>query len=609
MTKIFFYKGLYGLLFLLCAGEAAAQEPARETDTFFLAKKKGLLGLIGRNLATQATGEAPVKVENPFLKYRGKIIRSVQTIRLGFEYNFDDTTRVKDNFGTVLGKRFHKNTSDQVIRNNLFFKEGQLLHPYLMADNERHLRDLIYIKDARILVDETERGADSVDVVVLTKDVFSIGAKLLLSSKDMGRGEITEENFLGSGTRLQLSSYHDDLRFPKTGVGAELIRRNIGGSFIDWVSGYRDYRYAFTSGRNQETIVYTRIEKPLVTPYIPTTGALEWSYQRTRNVYDTDSLYRYDYRYAYYNADAWFGYSLNGRRALHADKEMRVHRFITIRAFKQHFINEPVKYKTVYDYRFADFTGLLSSLNVFKQVFYKTSFIYGFGRNEDVPEGFNVALTAGYINKQSIQRPYAGLSASLSDFNKKGFYSNYTLRLGGYFFRSRFEDIDLLVSADYFTRLKKLNGSWYTRMFVTTGITAQANPVLNTPLFLRSDFGLSYFNNGSINADLRATVRTESVFYNTTRFLGFRFAPFLFADACLVKPTKMNLHQSDLFTALGGGIRTRNENLVLGTVELKGYYYPRLNGDMRSWKVEVNSNIRFRYLSSFISRPDVIIPN
>ncbi len=565
--------------------------------------------MIGRSISTNPPGDVPVKVENPFLKYRGKVIRSIQTIRLGFEYDFDDTTHVKNNFGTEVGKIFHRNTSNKVIRNNLFFKEGQPLYPYLLADNERYLRDLVYIRDARILVGYAEGTTDSVDVVVLTKDVFSIGAKVFISSKDRGRGEIAEENFLGTGTRLQFSSYYERERFPSTGVGGELIRRNIGGTFIDWVSGYKDYQNAFTSERNQETTVYTRIEKPMVTPYIPTTGALEWSYQRTRNVYDSDSLYRYDMRYAYYNIDAWFGYSLDNRRALYDNKEIRVHRFVAIRGFKQHFITEPLKYKTVYDYRFADFTGVLGSINIFKQVFYKTNFIYGFGRSEDIPEGFNIALTAGYINKQSFHRPYGGLDITVTNVRDKGFYTSYIVRLGGYFYRKRFEDVDLLVSADYFSRLRKLGPTWFNRVFLSAGVTAQANPVLNTPLFLRSDFGLAYFNNGTVSSDLRTTIKLESVFYNTTRVLGFRFAPFIFSDACLVKPSKMNLDKTDLFTAIGGGVRTRNENLVLGTVELKAYYYPRINGDMRNWKVEVNSNIRFRYRSNFINRPGVIIAN
>ena len=609
MTKKEFYTGLCVLVFIVCADAAAAQESPKQTDTFFLAKKKGILGKIGRSIATNPPSDIPVKLENPFLKYKGKIIRSIETIRLGLEYDFDDTTHVKNNFATAVGKAFHKNTSDNVIRNNLFFKEGQRLYPYLLADNERYLRDLTYIREARIVVEYAQGSTDSVDVVVLTKDVFSIGAKVLISNKDRGRGEITEENFLGSGTRLQFSSYYDALRFPKTGVGGELIRRNIGGSFIDWVSGYKDYRYCFTSDRNQETVVYTRIEKPLVTPYIPSAGALEWSYQRTRNVYDTDSLYRNDIKYASYNIDAWYGYSLDSKRSLYANKEIRLHRFIAIRGFKQHFISVPLKYKTVYDYRFTDFTGVLTSLNIFQQVFYKTNFIYGFGRSEDVPEGFNAALTAGYIKQQDKHRPYAGLDISVSNIRDHGFYSNYTFRLGGYFYSRRFEDVDMLFSAEYFTRLNKMGQSWYNRMFLSTGITAQVNPALNTPLFLRSDYGLPYFNNGTISADLRVSVRGESVFYNTTKVLGFRFAPFVFVDASMLKPTKENLSQSDLFSAIGGGIRTRNENLVIGTVELRGYYYPRINGDMRNWKVEVNSNIRFKFRSSFINRPDVINVN
>ncbi|HMK03134.1 MAG TPA: hypothetical protein VK489_03045, partial [Ferruginibacter sp.] len=107
----------------------------------------------------------------------------------------------------------------------------------------------------------------------------------------------------------------------------------------------------------------------------------------------------------------------------------------------------------------------------------------------------------------------------------------------------------------------------------------------------------------------RATVKAESVFYNTKKILGFRFAPFVFGDMSLLKPVKMGLGQSDLYSAVGGGVRTRNENLVFGTIELRGYYFPRTNADMKEWKVEVKSSIRFRYRSSFIKRPDFIANN
>jgi hypothetical protein len=598
----------FSVFILNCKSVAAQNNPVQE-DTFFLAKKKGLLGRLGKSISITPPNETPVKVENLFLKYKGKIIRSIETVALGFDYDIDDTLEIKNSFAVRASKFFHKNTTDKVIERNLFFKTGDRLSPYLLADNERYLRELVYIKDANIYVVPAAINSDSVDVVVLTKDVFSIGGKINISSKDKGRMEIREENFMGGGNRILVSGYYENPRSPRTGIGGELIKRNIGGSFIDFTAGYQDYRNAFSSDRNQETIFYTRLEKPLVTPYIPSTGALEWSYQRTRNVYQTDSLYRDSIKYANYNIDGWFGYSLDSKRSLYANKEIRIHRFVALRAFKQFYQIIPVAYKTGLNKRFTDFTGSLASINFFKQVFYKANFIYGFGRNEDIPEGFSIALTAGYVTKQHIRRPYSGLDLSLSNFKQKGFYSTYTFRIGGYFYRKRFEDIDMLFNVDHFTRLRKLRPNWYNRLFISTGITAQGNPDLNAPLYLRSDYGLPYFSNDADSADLRASIKVESVFYNTTKILGFRFAPFVFTDAILLKPIKLGLQHSDIFTAIGGGVRTRNENLVLGTVELKCYYFPRIIGDMRRWKIEVNSNIRFKYRSSFISRPDFIIAN
>ncbi len=610
MIKKRLYIFIVIIAFLLVNTCIYAQQPSPDNqDTFFLAKKKGILGRFGKSISRTPHEEAPRKIANPFLEYKGMIIRNIETIRLGFEYDINDTTRIKDNFGITVSKIFHKNTSDKVIRNNLFFKPGSLVFPYLLADNERYLRDLEYIKDARILIQPVAGSSDSVDVIVLTKDVFSIGGRLSISSKDRGRVELRDENFLGSGNRVQVNSYYERIRSPKMGIGGEVIRRNIAGSFIDWVSGYQDYKNAFSSERQQETVVYTRIEKPLVTPYIPTTGALEWSYQRTRNVYDTDSLYSSDIRYAYYNIDAWFGYSLDSKRSLYANKEIKVHRFIAIRAFKQHFITVPEKFKTIFDYRFSDVTGTLASLYFFKQTFYKTNFIYGFGRSEDIPEGFSATATAGFVSKQNLRRPYSGLDFTLSNFRKQGFYSSYTIRLGGYFYKKRFEDVDFLFDVNHFTRLRKMNSNWYHRLFINSGFTAQANPVLNTPLFIRSVYGLPYFSDGSLSSDMRATLKAETVFYNTQKILGFRFAPFAFTDFILVKPVKQGLKHSDIYTAIGGGVRTRNENLVFGTIELRAFYFPRVHANMQPWKIEVISNLRFRYRSSFIRRPDFIIAN
>ncbi len=596
---------------------AAAQQPANKQDTFFLAKKKGILGKLGKSISTNAPDETPQKIENQFLKYKGKIIRSIQLVRLGFECSIYDTCEVKNNFGIRMANTFHKNSRERVISNNLFFKKGSRFYPYLVADNERYLRDLLYIQDARIVVDFAENSRDSVDVVVLTKDIFSLGAKVKIATRTRGRLELQEENAGGSATRVFLSGLYDADRHPNKGFNAELTIRNIAGSFIDWTTGFTNFAPSFSSGRREETNFFTRVEKPLVTPYIPSTGSLEGGYYTTRNAYTSDSFYKSDLRYSYYNIDGWLGYSLDSKRSLYANKEIKVHKFIAVRSFKRHFLEQPFKYEGLFDYRFTSSTGMLTSLNVFKQTFYKTNFIYGFGRNEDVPEGFSAALTTGYavsqnigyFIKEQIKRPYTGLDFNLTNFKHQGLYNNFTLRAGGFFYRHRFEDMGLLFNLDHFSRLKKLNSKWFHRTFISTGIAAQVNPVFNTPLLINNSYGLPYFNPDNINADMRSTLKIESVYYNTTKILGFRLAPFVFTDFSLLKPSKANLKKSDLYSAFGGGIRTRNENLVFGTIELKGYYFPRTNGNMNSWKIEVSSNLRFKYISSFIRRPDFVQAN
>ena len=606
-------------IFLVCNLPycAFAQEQGKNQDTFFLAKKKGLLGRLGKSISTYKPDEPPQKIENQFLKYKGKIIRNVQLVRLGFECSIYDTCDIKNNFGIRMANAFHKNSRDRAIRNNLFFKEGSRLFPYLVADNERYLRDITYIQDARIVVESVEGGIDSVDVVVLTKDIFSLGGNVKIDTRTRGRLELQEENFDGTATRILLSGLYDKDRNPTRAFNGELTKRNIGGSFIDWTVGYNSFAPSFSSGRREETNFFTRWEKPLVTPYIPSTGSLEAGYYTTTNAYAIDSLYQTDFRYAYYKIDGWLGYSLDSKRSLYANREIRVHKFAAIRGLDQYFMNVPTKVKDIFDSRYTSAVGVLGAINIFKQSFYKTNFIYGFGRNEDVPEGFSVALTGGYAilqNKgyflnEKIKSPYGGLEFGLANFRSRGCYRNITFRMGGFFYRHRFQDVNLLFNIEHFTRLKKLNSKWYHRTFINSGISSQINPVFSTPLLINSSFALPYFTPDNINSDLRTTVKLESVYYNTAKVLGFRLAPFVFTDISLLKPSKANLNKSDLYSAVGGGIRTRNENLIFGTIELKGYYFPRTNGNMAPWKVELSTNIRFKYNSTFIKRPDFVNGN
>ena len=205
-------------------------------------------------------------------------------------------------------------------------------------------------------------------------------------------------------------------------------------------------------------------------------------------------------------------------------------------------------------------------------------------------------------------RGYFGIGAEASRLFRRGNYYAVTFRAGTFRDEGEFEDTDVLLEVNHFSSLHTISSKWRNRNFFKVGLAKQFSPVLNTPLFLVSNFGLPYFS-GDEQGSFRSTIRTETVFYNLRKYLGFRFAPFAFGDFALITPRDRELKSSRGYTAIGGGFRTRNENLVFGTLEVRGAYYPRPLPEMKSWEFTFSSNIKFKYNSTFIRRPDFLLNN
>lgn len=589
--------------------DVSAQDEVEHNDSFFLANKKGLLGRIGRSIATSGEYTVPTKNVNRYKKYQGRFIRSISTQPVGFNFDLNGNEPLKKSFFVRVADALHTNTLPSVIRKNLFFREGQHFFPLLVADNERFLREQTFLRDAVIEVLPAARSKDSVDIVILTRDVFSIGGKVSVSNTKKLDFEIREENIGGTGNRLALYGFYDGLRSPGPGYGAEYVQRNIGGRFINWTTGFNTFNTAFNSGRDEELRVYSRVEKPMASRYTAITGALELSYNKTMNGYLSDSLYSTDFKYQFVNADLWTGYNFGYKKGKVKDSENRLRHFVALRGFFNWFYKVPDKYQDFYNYNYADINGVLVSYSLYRQNFYRTNFVYGFGRNEDVPEGLSASVITGFTNKQGVKRAYYGVEFDGSEFNKNSALYSYTFKLGGFMKDDKWQDVDVLMAVDHFTKLKALSPFWYNRNFFSLSYTRQINPFLNVPLFLEAEHGLPYYRNGVIEGRARATARAEAAFFQMRRYLGFRFAPFIFTDISLMQPMNEPLKNSNGYSAIGGGVRTRNENLVFGTIELRGFFFPRKTEGVKNWKVELTTKLRFKYSSDFIRRPDFVVSN
>lgn len=577
----------------------------------FLMHQKGLLGKLARNLVSNkpAAPNTPVRNDLLFMRYRGMIIRNINIQRVDFGTLLSDTSKKFKTSLTKLANDFHHKTREPVISRNLFFKKGDEFIPYLVADNERHLRSLPYLQDAEISV--TQVSADTVDITIFTKDILSLGGSFELNTTTRMTASLLENNLGGTGSALRISGFFDNDRNPKFGYGTQYTVRNIAGSFIDWSGSYLSFNKNFTTGAQDEELVSTSLVRPLVNPYIRFTYAASAAWHVTHNDYKTDTTYDTKTRYRYYNYDGWVGWNLGALKLTgDIDKDDRWRTLVGVRYVQQNFGLVPLKYADQYYYQYPDLKAALASVTIFRQDFYKARYVYGFGVNEDIPEGADLSVTTGWTKKAGATRPYVGIDLERYFFTARESYFNYIFKADGYFRNKQIEDVNLLFDVNYFTRLLRLGQRWKQRTFINGSIAHQINKILDEPLFLQSDFGVHEWRYDTLmTGDTRITLKAESAFFTPWTVANFRFAPFVFTDLCLFTPTAEKFSRSQWYNSVGGGLRTRNESLVFQTTEFRFFYFPRPNFLNQHWRIEINTNIRFRFNRQFVKKPDFVSVN
>ena len=171
------------LLFLMCCVLGMYSSPLfAQEDTAKIKDKKSLILKMVDSFKKDSTevDEANELERNDkaFDKYQGLIIRNIEIKRLPFGTRSADTTQTLTNTLTNIANKIHHLTKNNVIKRNLFFKENDKIQPFLFADNARFLRQLPYLQDAEISVKKLSPTSDSADILVIVKDVFSLGGAI-----------------------------------------------------------------------------------------------------------------------------------------------------------------------------------------------------------------------------------------------------------------------------------------------------------------------------------------------------------------------------------------------------------------------------------------------
>ncbi len=600
---------LWALLIILWSPVAAQKPDAKDSSWLQINGNKGMKWLMGT--VTRDPGNAPVlhiKSEAPYLPYEGKIIRKIIIRRIGFESTVLDTTQQFQTFIARMANKLHADTREFVIRDNLFIREGIPLNPYRVADNERILRNLNFVMDARILVKRISKNADSVDLVVITRDVFTLYGSFQPLSTSAHKLSMEEANAGGMGQRVRIAALYDADRNSNFGYEALYQKFNVLGSFVDASVGYSRINTGISIGNENEAGYFFRLSRMLFHPFVRWAGGLGISDYNSTNVYTKPDSIFVPYRYTV--QDYWVGYSFGHANPNKVWKENRNRRFVAVRAFEQHFsglpdfeLSEPDRFA----YRSRE--SFLAELTFFRQDFYKTQYVAGFGRTEDIPYGYRASFTTGWETELGNRRTYLGSQVYYTAIQNSGTILTYQVKLAAYIQGAATEDGLLSLHFRRFSQVYPL-GKKMIRHQIETGYSWLFNQRVKRGMDINDINGITGFMPISLVGTHRLTLAEEVVMYTPWRLFGFRIAPVMRIDLAMINQVSPLLRKENFFAGISMGVKARNENLIFNTIEARVYFYPNTVESISHVGFNLTTHIRLKYPTNLVSPPATVFsPN
>jgi hypothetical protein len=514
-------------------------------------------------------GQAPAKSVktkipiNDYTDYQGRIIRKIEYRQLEiFGQVVDDTTVVTSRWIDKLGNGLHISTQQHVLKNQSVIKTGDPLDLYNLSENERLLRELPFVSDAKAII--RLAGSDSVDILFITKDVLSLGFGLELLDIDYGKASLFNKNMLGLGHELDYDLTWNYNRNPFYGHKFRYRILNIGNTFFSLDATYEN-QWNIEAFR----FYLNRTFYSQSTRYAGGVG-FEKIYS-LKNIYYPDSVQK-DVKVDYNLYDMWLGRAILINRQGYS--RMRSNIAITGRVTRYEFFHRPdVNESWLHDY--WERTTCLAAIGFSRQGYIKSRLIYSYGKVEDLPIGTSFSFTGGLELNEFHNRPYAGINFSNGN-NMKKFGYLYKQVAFGTFLNKGIEQGLLQVKADYFTDLINKTGRYKYRIFFDgiykAGYKRFADEYVE---FTKSD-GIRGLSSDTLRGNQRLNFTLESVCYSPHYLMGFRFLYYLFLDIGLIGNESAILINNQLYSGIGAGIRIRNENLVFDAIQLRFAYYPVL---------------------------------
>ncbi len=522
--------------------------------------------------------------EKRFEPFKGKVIRNIYFKQKPvFSTGLRDTTNEKLNWAERTINNIHVDTRTWVLRNNLLIHKGQAVKPYLMAESERILRQADYLENATIYLMPSQSN-DSVDVLVVTQDVFSLGVDFYLAGLGDFDFTLYDENFMGLGHRFEATIDAQTDRSPYVNISDIAYKFvNINGSFIDG-----ELTYNFVNEKRNISAHFYRDFFSAATKYA---GGVKLAYTTKNDVIYEPEIHRE--KIAFLNIDVWGGKSFR-------PASWGLSSGLTVAAGinRVHYTKRPEFDQQILAV-YHNSTQYLGSITAFQNKYYTGRYFRRFGLVEDIPYGRLISFTFGPDNYESYERWYTGLRFALANRYKIGYVSQ-DFNLSGYWHRDIFEQGMFEYNMYFYSKSRKLGNSVlrnFVRLNYTVGINREPNEYIN----IVSEMDINSVKQEELilfAGTQRFFLEAGAISFTPIDIYGFRMAWFASGALSFIGENDRPFWQNEDFMKVSTGLQVRNEHLVLKTIQLKISYLPEMPEGFSNFQIEIGgiSILKFEQL-------------
>ncbi|MGN6645432.1 MAG: hypothetical protein ACTHJT_02780 [Cytophaga sp.] len=552
-----------------------------------------------------------VESENPYAPYEGKIIRNIYIKKENvFDRDIYDTVFVKKKLWIEkVSESLHEKTKTFVVRNNLFIKNDSVVDQNRLADNERLLRTLPYMHDARIFVKKVRHSKDSVDIEVIVQDLWTIGGSFTPNDINYYQWKLYDENFLGLGQSITYRGQYRSTRTKPLASEFTYMKNNAGGTFINPYIRYSELNGGLHVGKEDEASITLGALRPIYMPTARLAGG--YFYSNNWSVNETKQADTSFYHYKYNVNDIWGGVTFSGFKNTGDDydiisRQNRARLFLSMRYFNCNYVYQPNQENALRSPLYNNNNLTLGQATYFRYDFYKTRYIYGFGRTEDVPYGYSYLINSGVQQTLEQLRYYLGAATFNSWVSKKGDFFLLDLRASAFYNSvNHLQDFFVKGEGTYVSKIKML-GRWKSRFYFTLNYAKIIRPQLNNGLNINDANGIQQFFAPTLLGYQTSSLSVMTNLFPRFRLLGFRFAFVMLAQVAQVGTETEFLYNNKLYSGLAAGFRTKNENLVFDEFDLRFYFFPNAPEGVSTFKIVTSTTPRLRINLRGIDEPSII---